>query len=209
MANAVARGECCHLGQQDPPKAPAPLTTLPRRLACVKIVPPFIVVSNHDQPSPIPELFDKRGGFRKLHTFTLATIVQLETLRFCRRSITHDRREAATKFYVPKGRQYDQMVQAARSVASSCAAANPRTECSGAAPASQTAKAPAQYEAIEVPDNKVNQVNPVQIMNQAQQGPKLLPPTACSETPAVARLNIAKTASGGLGRFGSLLELAG
>lgn len=63
----------------------------------------------------MPELFDKRGGFRKLHTFTLATIVQLETLRFCRRFITHDHREAATKFYDPKGRQYDQMTQAARS----------------------------------------------------------------------------------------------
>ncbi len=49
----------------------------------------------------MPELFDKRGGFRKLHTFTLATIVQLETLRFCRRFITHDHREAATKFYDP------------------------------------------------------------------------------------------------------------
>jgi len=63
----------------------------------------------------MPELFDKRGGFRKLHTFTLSTIVQLETLRFCRRFITHDHREAATKFYDPKGRQYDQMTQAARS----------------------------------------------------------------------------------------------
>jgi restriction system protein len=63
----------------------------------------------------MPELFDKRGGFRKLHTFTLATIVQLETLRFCRRFFTHDHREAATKFYDPKGRQYDQMIQAARS----------------------------------------------------------------------------------------------
>jgi four helix bundle suffix protein len=63
----------------------------------------------------MPELFDKRGGFRKLHTFTLATIIQLETLRFCRRFITHDHREAATKFYDPKGRQYDQMTQAARS----------------------------------------------------------------------------------------------
>ncbi len=54
-------------------------------------------------------------GFRKLHTFTLATIVQLETLRFCRRFFTHDHREATTKFYDPKGLQYDQMVQAARS----------------------------------------------------------------------------------------------
>lgn len=63
----------------------------------------------------MPELFDKRGGFRKLHTFTLATIIQLETLRFCRRFLTHDVREAPAKFYDPKGRQYDQMTQAARS----------------------------------------------------------------------------------------------
>ena len=40
----------------------------------------------------MPELFDKHGGFRKLHTFTLATIVQLETLRFCRRFLTFDHR---------------------------------------------------------------------------------------------------------------------
>ena len=60
-------------------------------------------------------LFDKHGGFRKLHSFTLATIVQLETLRFCRRFLTLDPREATTKFYDPKGRQYDQMTQAARS----------------------------------------------------------------------------------------------
>lgn len=63
----------------------------------------------------MPELFDKKGGFRKLHSFTLATIVQLETLRFCRRFLTHDVREARRKFYDPKGRQYDQMTQAARS----------------------------------------------------------------------------------------------
>jgi four helix bundle suffix protein len=62
----------------------------------------------------MPELFDKHGGFRRLHSFTLATIVQLETLRFCRRFLTHDHR-AMGKFYDPKGRQYDQMTQAARS----------------------------------------------------------------------------------------------
>jgi four helix bundle suffix protein len=60
-------------------------------------------------------LFDKHGGFRRLHSFTLATIVQIETLRFCRRFLTHDVREAGAKFYDPKGRQYDQMTQAARS----------------------------------------------------------------------------------------------
>lgn len=61
------------------------------------------------------DLFDKRGGFRRLHSFTLATIVQIETLRFCRRFLTFDHRETGSKFYDPKGRQYDQMVQAARS----------------------------------------------------------------------------------------------
>ncbi len=61
------------------------------------------------------ELFDKHGGFRRLHSFTLATIIQIETLRFCRRFLTHELREAGAKFYDPKGRQYDQMTQAARS----------------------------------------------------------------------------------------------
>jgi four helix bundle suffix protein len=61
------------------------------------------------------ELFDKHGGFRRLHSFTLATIIQIETLRFCRRFLTHDMRESGGKFYDPKGRQYDQMTQAARS----------------------------------------------------------------------------------------------
>ena len=63
----------------------------------------------------MPELFDKHGGFRKLHSFTLATIVQVETLRFFRRFLTFDHRETSAKFYDPKGRQYDQMTQAARS----------------------------------------------------------------------------------------------
>ena len=63
----------------------------------------------------MPELFDKRGGFRRLHSFTLSTIVQLETLRFCRRFLTFDHRKADEKLYDPKGRQYDQMTQAARS----------------------------------------------------------------------------------------------
>ena len=52
------------------------------------------------------------AGFRRLHSFTLATIVQIETLRFCRRFLTFDHREAGGKFYDPKGRQYDQMTQA-------------------------------------------------------------------------------------------------
>lgn len=63
----------------------------------------------------MPELFDKHGGFRRLHSFTLATIVQLDTLRFCRRFLTFDHRETGARFYDPKGRQYDQMTQAARS----------------------------------------------------------------------------------------------
>lgn len=63
----------------------------------------------------MPELFDKHGGFRPLHAFTMATIIQLETLRFCRRFLTRDHREAGDKFYDPNGCQYDQMTQAARS----------------------------------------------------------------------------------------------
>jgi len=63
----------------------------------------------------MPEMFDKHGGFRRLHSFTLATIIQIETLRFCRRFLTHNPRESNTKFYDPKGRQYDQMTQAAPS----------------------------------------------------------------------------------------------
>ena len=50
-----------------------------------------------------------------LHSFTLATIVQFETLRFCRRFLTQAPRDAAKKFYDPKGRQYDQITQAGRS----------------------------------------------------------------------------------------------
>ena len=63
----------------------------------------------------MPELFDKHGGFRRLHSFTLATIIQIETQRFCRRFLTYDARQSGTKVYDPKGRQYDQMTQAARS----------------------------------------------------------------------------------------------
>jgi len=62
-----------------------------------------------------PNCSTSMAGFRKLHSFTLATIVQLETLRFCRRFLSQDSHEAGTKFYDPKGRQYDQMTQAARS----------------------------------------------------------------------------------------------
>jgi len=60
-------------------------------------------------------LFDKSGGFRRLHSFTLATVIRMETRRFCRRFMTYTRREQNTKYYDPTGRQYDQMTQAARS----------------------------------------------------------------------------------------------
>jgi len=43
------------------------------------------------------ELFDKHGGFRRLHSFTLATIIQIETLRFCRRFLTYDTRQVGAK----------------------------------------------------------------------------------------------------------------
>jgi len=60
-------------------------------------------------------LFDKSGGFRRLHSFTLATVIRMETRKFCRRFMTHNWREQDTKYYDPTGRQYDQMTQAARS----------------------------------------------------------------------------------------------
>lgn len=52
-------------------------------------------------------IFGKSGGYRKLDSFALATVVQLGTLRFCEKFLnrTND----------PCGRQYDQMTQAARS----------------------------------------------------------------------------------------------
>ncbi len=51
--------------------------------------------------------FRKSGGYRKLDSFTLATVIQLGTLRFCEKFLnrTND----------PCGRQFDQMTQAARS----------------------------------------------------------------------------------------------
>lgn len=55
----------------------------------------------------MPKLFDARGGYRKLDAFTFASIIQLETLRFCQRFLTLQND--------PKGRQFDQMTQAARS----------------------------------------------------------------------------------------------
>ena len=52
-------------------------------------------------------LLDPSGGYRKLDVFLLASLIQLETRRFCERflNLKND----------PKGRQYDQMTQAARS----------------------------------------------------------------------------------------------
>ena len=55
----------------------------------------------------MPYLLDPSGGYRKLDAFLLASLVQLETRRFCDRflNLSND----------PKGRQFDQMTQAARS----------------------------------------------------------------------------------------------
>lgn len=33
------------------------------------------------------QLFDKSGGYRKLHSFTFATMIHLETISFCKRFI--------------------------------------------------------------------------------------------------------------------------
>lgn len=49
----------------------------------------------------------KSGGYRKLHTFTYASIIQLATWRFCSIFLN--------KSNDPCGRQFDQMTQAARS----------------------------------------------------------------------------------------------
>lgn len=52
-------------------------------------------------------LFSSCGGYRRLDAYTMASLVQLATLSFCRRFLnrTND----------PCGRQFDQMTQAARS----------------------------------------------------------------------------------------------
>jgi four helix bundle suffix protein len=52
-------------------------------------------------------LFSKYGGYRKLDSFTLASVIQLATWRFCTTFL--NRRND------PTGRQFDQMTQSARS----------------------------------------------------------------------------------------------
>lgn len=53
------------------------------------------------------DLFGKYGGYRKLDSFTLATVIQLGNLRFCTTFLNRK--------IDPTGRQFDQMTQAARS----------------------------------------------------------------------------------------------
>ncbi len=53
------------------------------------------------------ELLTKHGGYRKLNTFTYASIIQIATWRFCRTFLNRKND--------PCGRQFDQMTQAARS----------------------------------------------------------------------------------------------
>lgn len=53
------------------------------------------------------KVFDKHGGYRKLDSFTLSTVIQLGTWRFCTRFLNRKND--------PTGRQFDQMTQAARS----------------------------------------------------------------------------------------------
>lgn len=53
------------------------------------------------------QIYNPSGGFRKLHTFTFATIIHLGTISFCRRYVTrHDD---------PLGKTLGQMVGASRS----------------------------------------------------------------------------------------------
>ena len=56
------------------------------------------------QPS---KLFDKRGGYRKLHSFTFATMIHLETISFCKRFIPWQEDQL--------GKTAGQMIGAARS----------------------------------------------------------------------------------------------
>lgn len=53
------------------------------------------------------KLLNPSGGYRLLDSFNLSTLIYLETIRFCQRFLTLSND--------PKGRLYDQMVQAARS----------------------------------------------------------------------------------------------
>jgi len=55
----------------------------------------------------MPKLFDKSGGYRKLFSFTFATMIHLGTIRFCRRFISFKND--------PLGKTTGQMVGAARS----------------------------------------------------------------------------------------------
>lgn len=67
-------------------------------------------------------LFDKHGGYRKLDSFTIATIVQLGAWRFCTSFLnrTND----------PAGRLFDQMTQAARSCRANLAEGSERAATS-------------------------------------------------------------------------------
>jgi restriction system protein len=53
------------------------------------------------------DIVEKYGGYRKLDSFTLVTIIQLGTWKFCSKFLNYQND--------PKGRQFDQMTQAARS----------------------------------------------------------------------------------------------
>ena len=52
-------------------------------------------------------LFDKCGGYRKLTSFTFATLIHLGTIRFCKRFVPYKED--------PLGKRSGQMVDAARS----------------------------------------------------------------------------------------------
>ncbi len=56
---------------------------------------------------PETRLFDKCGGYRRLHTFTYATIIHLETINFCKRFIPWQEDQL--------GKTAGQMIGAARS----------------------------------------------------------------------------------------------
>lgn len=55
----------------------------------------------------MPQLYDKAGGYRRMHSFTLATMIQLGTIRFCRKFVPYQED--------PLGKTSGQMTGAARS----------------------------------------------------------------------------------------------
>ncbi len=82
--------------------------------------PPTTAAGSAAQTPPRPReerLLGKRGGYRRMDTFMLATILYYATVAFCRK-------------YIQSGRQTEQMVQAARSARQNLAEGSERAATS-------------------------------------------------------------------------------